>query len=135
MRQLLTRSEPDVYFDRQVYVKFPWLVRIGRGTSVNRGVEFYADFQNSKGIVIGKRCYVAPNVRFHAAGHDLEDMTQHVGDDIRVGDDVWIGAGAIILPGVTIGNRAVVAAGAVVARDVAETATVGGVPARPIGLE
>lgn len=132
MRRLLTRSGRDVFFDRRVFVKFPWLVTIGAGTSVNRGVEFFPDFQNSNRIVIGERCYIAPNVRLHAAGHDLEDLTQHVGGDIRIGDDVWIGAAAIILPGVTVGDRAVVAAGAVVTRDVPDGVLVGGVPARPI---
>jgi acetyltransferase-like isoleucine patch superfamily enzyme len=52
--------------------------------------------------------------------------------DVIIGDDVWIGARAIILHGVTIGRGSVVAAGAVVARDVPSYAIVGGVPARVI---
>lgn len=51
---------------------------------------------------------------------------------VVIEDGAWIGAGAIILPGVTIGRRAVVAAGAVVSKDVAPGATVAGVPARPL---
>ena len=51
---------------------------------------------------------------------------------VVIEDGAWIGAGAIILPGVTIGRRAVVAAGAVVSKDVASGATVAGVPARPL---
>ena len=49
---------------------------------------------------------------------------------IRIGRHVWIGANATVLPGVTIGDGAIIAAGAVVTRDVPENAIVGGVPAR-----
>ena len=49
---------------------------------------------------------------------------------VRIGDDAWLGANVTVLPGVTIGNGAVVAAGAVVSRDVEENTVVGGVPAR-----
>jgi acetyltransferase-like isoleucine patch superfamily enzyme len=52
--------------------------------------------------------------------------------EINIGDDVWIGTNAIIMDGVTIGNHAVVAAGAVVTKDVPEYAVVGGVPAKII---
>lgn len=52
------------------------------------------------------------------------------GANIHVGDDVWIGGNATILPGVTIGSNVVVAAGAVVTRDVPDSALVGGVPAK-----
>ena len=49
---------------------------------------------------------------------------------IRIGKNVWIGANAVVLPGVTVGDNAVIAAGAVVSRDVPANAVVGGVPAR-----
>jgi acetyltransferase-like isoleucine patch superfamily enzyme len=51
---------------------------------------------------------------------------------VRIADHVWIGAGAIVLPGVSVGAHAVIGAGAVVHRDVAAGAVVGGVPAREI---
>ena len=53
---------------------------------------------------------------------------------VIIGDDVWIGGRVIILPGVTIGNGAIVGAGAVVTRDVPEYAIVGGVPAKVIKM-
>lgn len=52
---------------------------------------------------------------------------------VRIGNNVFVGARSVILPGVTIGDRAIVAAGSVVSRDVAPDAIVAGVPARPIG--
>lgn len=53
-----------------------------------------------------------------------------INKSVHIGDDVWIGTGAIILPGVKIGSRSIVAAGAVVNRDVPEDVLVAGVPAR-----
>jgi acetyltransferase-like isoleucine patch superfamily enzyme len=49
---------------------------------------------------------------------------------VVIGDDVWIGANAVILPGVTIGRHCVVAAGAVVTKDVPDNTVVGGIPAK-----
>lgn len=132
MRRVFSRSAPGVFFDRQVYVKFPWLVSIGERTSVNRAVEFYPDLDGGHRVVIGADCYIAPHVRFHAAGHDLDDMTAHVGGDIVVEDGVWLGAGSVLLPGVAIGRDAVVAAGSVVTKDVPARMIVGGVPAESI---
>ena len=54
------------------------------------------------------------------------------GEPITVGDDVWIGGNAVICPGVTIGNRCIIAAGAVVVKDVPDDTMVGGNPARLI---
>lgn len=132
MRRVFTRSGRHVFFDRRVYVKFPWLVSIGDRSSVNRGVEFYPDFEGGHRIIVGQDCYIAPHVRFHAAGHDLDNMTAHVGGTIEVASDVWLGAGCVILPGVKVGARAVVAAGSVVTHDVPAGSIVGGVPAKVI---
>ncbi len=56
------------------------------------------------------------------------------GDSVIIGNDVWIGHAAIVLPGVTVGDGAVIAAGAVVSKDVAPYTIVGGVPAKTIRL-
>jgi acetyltransferase-like isoleucine patch superfamily enzyme len=134
MRRVFTRSAPGVYFDRHVYVKFPWLVSIGARSSINRGVEFYPDFEGQSRITIGADCYVAPHVRFHAAGHDLDSMTHHVGADITVEDGVWLGAGCIVLPGVTIGSNTVVGAGSVVTHDLPAGVVAAGAPARVLRM-
>ena len=63
---------------------------------------------------------------------DRDFFADRRGDRVIVGNDVWIGHVAILLPGVTVGDGAVIGAGAVVSRDVAPYTIVGGVPARPI---
>lgn len=120
----------------------------------------YADFlrQQGKYHAIGEHCLINPDVCVtdpeHVSlgnnvclsscaliGHDaviaVLNRAYHVKLDsvgkIDIKDNVFIGYGAIILPGVTIGPNAVVAAGAVVTKDVKEGEIVGGVPARPIG--
>jgi len=132
---MLGRMGAGVHLDYGVYFKYPWLVEIGSDVSVNRGAEFYPGvFGGRARIVIGDHVRIAPNARFHAAGHDpAHPELTDTGADIHVEDGAWIGAGAILLQGVRVGQNAVVAAGAVVTGDVAPGSIVGGVPAREIG--
>lgn len=104
---------------------------------------------------IGKFCSIAANVRINALEHPMERVTTHkityrpneyfkflgLDRDFRerrrakrvvVGNDVWIGHGAVVMPGVTLGDGAVVGANAVVTRDVAPYTVVAGAPARPL---
>jgi phosphonate metabolism protein (transferase hexapeptide repeat family) len=103
---------------------------------------------------MGKFCSIASHVRINPGNHPLERAALHhftyrshqflMGDDdeaffdwrrsysVRMGDDVWIGHGAVVLPGVSIGTGAAIAAGAVVTKDVAPFTIVSGVPAKPL---
>jgi acetyltransferase-like isoleucine patch superfamily enzyme len=88
-------------------------------------------------VFIGDRTLVGPSVCICTGTHDVDpSIRQEQGGSfaraIRIGDDCWIGARAVILPGVTIGDGSIVAAGAVVSKDVASNCVVGGVPARVI---
>ena len=86
------------------------------------------------GLSIGQYVSVSPDVHFITASHDINssEFVLTLGS-IEVGDYSWIGSRATILPGVTIGKGAVVAAGAVVTRDVGEFEVVAGIPAKCIG--
>ncbi len=87
-------------------------------------------------VTIGDDTMLAPGVQILTADHPREPGPRaaklEFGRPIAIGRNAWIGAGALILPGVQIGDEAVVAAGAVVTRDVAPGATVAGTPARPV---
>ena len=82
--------------------------------------------------------HLAQGITVTALNHNFEDTTRRIDQQgvstkpVVIGDDVWIGANAVILPGVTIGPHSVVAAGAVVTRDVPPGCVVGGVPAKVI---
>jgi maltose O-acetyltransferase len=128
---LLGRCGRGVMIDHRVYFKYPWLVEIGDDSSINRGAEFYPGMVAKARIRIGSGVRIAPNVRFHAAGHDPDELDlAEIAGDIVVEDGAWLGAASVVLQGVHIGAGAVVAAGAVVIRDVPDHAIVAGVPAR-----
>lgn len=87
-------------------------------------------------VTIGTNCLFGPAVQIYTATHPLDWRLRadwlESGKPVTVGDHVWVGGGAILLPGVTVGARAVVGAGAVVTRDVPEDTLVAGNPARAI---
>jgi maltose O-acetyltransferase len=107
-------------------------IRIGRNGFIN----FQCVFLDCARIEIGDNLQMAPLVQLYTAWHPLDPDERRTGVEaaspIRIGHDVWIGGGAIVLPGVTIGDAAVIGAGAVVTRDVAPRAVVGGNPARVV---
>lgn len=88
-------------------------------------------------VVIGDGTQIGPGVQILTADHPRDAAIRakglESGRPVSVGRNVWIGAGAIILPGITVGDDAVVGAGSVVTRDVAAGTTVMGNPARPRG--
>ena len=111
------------------------------------GVLNVHDFQSSSKLVIGNFCSIAEDVHFLLAGeHNLKHISSYPfkknifnegaesisKGNITVEDDVWIGMGAYILSGVTIGKGSVIAAGAVVVKDIPRYSIAAGVPAKPI---
>ncbi len=108
-------------------------IRIGDGTFINTEVRFGVP---EAPVTIGRNCEIGPRVMFETLNHGLAfEPGKRRGSfhqPIVVEDEVWIGAGAILLPGVTVGRGAVVAAGAVVTRDVPPFTVAAGVPARVI---
>ena len=110
------------------YTDFGKNITIGKDVFINSGCHF----QDQGGIEIGDGALIGHNVVLATINHDLnpkENRKNHYAP-IKIGAHVWIGSNATILPGVTIGDWAVVAAGAVVARDVSAMTVVGGVPAK-----
>ncbi len=93
-------------------------------------------FDATDAIVIGDRVRIGPEVLVLTSGHHFGDHAERAGlvsrAPVSIGSGVWLGARVIILPGVSIGDGAVVAAGAVVTRPVPADQLVAGVPARPI---
>ena len=89
-------------------------------------------------VKIGHHVNLAQGITVTALNHNFDDTNKRIDEQdvstnaVTIEDDVWIGANAVILPGVTIGRHVVVAAGAVVTKDVPGNCVVGGVPAKVI---
>ena len=89
-------------------------------------------------VTIGSHVNLAQGITVTALNHNFEDTNKRIDEQgvsttpVTIGDDVWIGTNAVILPGIHIGNHCVVAAGAVVTKDVPAHSLVAGVPAKII---
>lgn len=122
--------------DDNVYLNHPQNIDIGDYVSIRFDVQLYG----LGGIKIGNGSILAHGVEILSANHNYNssDLKALPFDDrwdrrpVSIGENVWVGANALILPGVTIGQGAVIAAGSVVVKDVEELAVVGGNPARLI---
>ncbi|MDR2234833.1 MAG: sugar O-acetyltransferase [Chryseobacterium sp.] len=113
-----------------LYINYGRNIRLGQNVFIN----FDGIFLDLGGITIEDNVMIAPKVSLLSEGHPISPEDRHslVPGHIHIKKNAWIGANATILPGVTIGENAVVAAGAVVNRDVPDHAVVGGVPAKII---
>lgn len=104
---------------------------IGKFTAIANAVRIGAP-NHPMGRASQHRFTYVPEYYEPTTTRDRDFFAERRGDRVIVGNDVWIGHAAILLPGVTVGDGAVIAAGAVVSRDVPPYTIVGGVPARPI---
>ena len=107
-------------------------IRLGRNVFIN----YQCIFLDCARIDVGDDVQIGPAVQLYTAIHPLDPAVRRSGlesaDPIRIGNNVWTGGGAIILPGVTIGDNSVIGAGSVVTRDVPPATVVAGNPARII---
>lgn len=103
---------------------------LGKGVFINSGCRF----QDQGGIFIGDRALIGHNCVIATLNHDMDPAKRAnlIPSPVHIGSDAWLGANVTVLPGVSIGDGAVVAAGAVVTKDVPARTVVGGVPAKVI---
>lgn len=118
-------------------------IRISRKVNVSIGHETFVGSRSvfvggaGSSVSIGDHCDISDNVHFVTGTHEIDPVGKRAAGegfakDIFVGDGVWIGYNALILPGVTIGAKAIIAAGTVVHKDVAAETIVAGSPMRLI---
>lgn len=130
----LPKCGSELYVHPHVAIYFPQNVALGNNVYMNRGVFITARAD----VVIGDSVLIGPYTVINSGNHAYSDpdrairLQDHVSAPIVIEDDVWLGAHVTVLPGVTIGRGAVVAAGAIVTRDVEPNSVVAGVPARAI---
>jgi maltose O-acetyltransferase len=127
--------DPTAVIRSGVYFQVEEL-HIGKKAFIGNNCQFYASVRHHSHVTIGSEAKVAPEVMFCCMTHHIGVPSRRAGEvyngDISVGDGCWIGTRAILLPGVNIGAGSVVAAGAVVTKDVPPNCVGGGIPFRVI---
>ncbi|MFA3790552.1 sugar O-acetyltransferase [Aliiglaciecola sp. SL4] len=119
----------NFWIEPHFYCDYGYNIHLGKNFYANHGVVIL----DAAPVTIGDDVLFAPGVLISTASHPKDPQKRKKGletaSPITIGDGVWIGMGAKILPGVNIGNNAIIGAGAVVTKDVTENTTVAGVPA------
>lgn len=130
LRERLAHVGADAVIRPPFHCDYGYNISLGDGVFLN----FNCVILDVVAVTIGARTQIGPAVQIYAADHPRDAATRRKGLEfgrpVRIGSDVWIGGAAIILPGITIGDGAVIGAGSVVTRDVAPGQTVAGNPAR-----
>lgn len=132
LKSLLGRYGKDFHFNQ------PFRCDYGRNISIGDG--FFANFNltilDEAPVTIGNDVFIGPNVGIYTACHPLDAGERRTrrewAEPVSIGNDVWIGGNAVILPGVTIGDRVVIGAGAVVSRNIQADCIAVGNPAHVI---
>jgi maltose O-acetyltransferase len=132
LRELLGAVHKSAYIEPPFRCDYGYNIHVGKG--------FYANFDcvllDVNPITIGDRVLLGPGVHIYTATHPVDPETRRsfkeLGRPITIEDDVWIGGRAILCPGVTIGEGAVIGAGSVVTKDVPPRTLAAGNPCRKI---
>jgi maltose O-acetyltransferase len=132
LRELLGEVGEGAQIRPPFWCDYGYNIRLGRGAFLN----FNCVVLDIMEVRIGELSQIGPGVQLLAADHPRDPRQREggleLGRPIRIGRNVWIGGGALIMPGVTVGDDAIIGAGSVVTRDVAAGATVAGNPARAL---
>ena len=108
------------------YIDFGKNIKLGKQVFINHN----CTCMSAGGITIEDNVQIGPQVTLTTTNHDFNDRYTLICKSIHIKKNVWNGAGALILPGVTIGENSVIAGGAVVTKDVEPNVVVGGNPAK-----
>lgn len=135
IRQLLTEITGN-YIDETTTVFAPFYTNFGKFISIGKNVfiNHACSFLDMGGITIEDHVLIGPRVNLVTENHptDPTDRRALITKPILIKRNAWLGANCTILPGVTVGENSIVAAGAVVSKDVPDNTVVGGIPARVI---
>lgn len=132
LRELLPHAGTELGLTSPFYCDY--------GTNITLGDQVYFNFNciilDVAAVTIGSRTLFGPGVQVYTATHPLDYQERATGLEyakpISIGEDVWVGGGAIICPGVSIGDRAVIGAGSVVTKDIPADTLAAGNPCRVI---
>ena len=132
IKQLIGSTGNNIHVQPPFYCDYGCNITVGENFFANYGCVIL----DVNKVTIGKNCMLAPCVKIFSATHPVDAATRtsglELGLPVTIGDNCWIGGGAIINPGVSIGNNVVVASGAVVTKSFGDNVLIGGCPAKII---
>lgn len=131
-RELFSNTGKDFFIENEFVCDYGFNISFGENAYAN----FNCIFLDAAPIQIGKNVMLAPAVKLFTATHPIDHELRNTGIEyakpIRIEDNVWIGGGAIVNPGVTIGENTVIGSGSVVTKDIPANVVAAGNPCRVI---
>lgn len=132
LKKLLGKTGEEVWIEPPFHCDYGWNIEVGENFFANYGLTIL----DVGKVTIGDYVQFAPGVSIYTAGHPLHPISRNSGYEygipITIGNNVWIGGNVIVLPGVTIGDNAVIGAGSVVTKDVPDNMIAAGNPCKVI---
>jgi maltose O-acetyltransferase len=132
LQELIPNAGAGIWLQPPFYCDYGYNLTLGEKVFFN----FNCVVLDVAEVTVGSRTLCGPNVQIYTATHPLQHEERASGLEyakpIRIGEDVWIGGSAVILPGVTIGDRSIIGAGSVVTKDIPADAFAAGNPCRVI---
>lgn len=132
LKDLIPDAGDDLWIQPPFYCDYGYNIKSGEKVYFN----FNCTVLDCGPVTIGRRTLFGPNVQIYTATHPLEYQIRASGLEyakpVTIGEDVWVGGGAIICPGVTIGDRSVIGAGSVVTKNIPSDVLAAGNPCKVI---
>lgn len=132
LKELFGKTGEALFIEPPFHCDYGWNIEVGENFFANYNLTIL----DVGKVTIGKNVQIAPNVSIYTAGHPLHADSRNSGYEygipVTIGDNVWIGGSSVILPGIRIGNNAVIGAGSVVTKDIPDNMVAAGNPCRVI---
>lgn len=129
LRELIPGMPESSFLITPFFCDFGFRIQIGENVVIN----YNCTFLDGGGISIGNHTLIGPNCQLYTPHHPVDYRERRkpveTGRPIRIGADCWLGGGVIVCPGVTIGDRCIIAAGSVVTHDIPDDSLAAGNPA------
>lgn len=132
LKKLFGKAGKNIWIEPPFHCDYGWNIEAGENFYANYGLTIL----DVGKVTFGNNVMIAPNVSIYTAGHPVHPDSRNSGYEygipITIGNNVWIGGSVVILPGVTIGDNAVIGAGSVVTKDIPGDVIAAGNPCRVI---